>query len=518
MSDFFSLYSPRLRAHRLLRAAHPGGRCRLQSRRDAEAGGRGRQGRVRPSWSFPSSACRPTPSTTCCCRTRCSTRSRRRSPRSSTASNKLFPVLIVGAPLRRRRPALQHRHRHPSRRHPGRGAQDLPAELPRVLREAPLRLRRQRHRAGHQARRPDGAVRHRPAVPLDRHASPFTFHVEICEDIWVPVPPSSHAALAGAEVLVNLSASNITIGKAETRRLLCGSQSARAIAAYAYSAAGPGESTTDLAWDGHAAIYECGDQLAEIGALREGLDHRPGRCRSRPHPPGAAALQRLRRLRAAGGRHGSRASARSTSSSTRRSGSVALRARRSSAFPTCRPIRPSCATIATRPTTSRSRAWRSACSRAAPSKAVIGVSGGLDSTQALIVDLPGDGPARPAAQERAGLHAAGLRHLGQDPQERLAADEGAGRDGGRDRHQAGGPADAGRHRPSLRQGREGLRRHLRERAGGPAHRLSVPPRQPACAAWWSAPATCPNWGWAGAPTASAITCPTTIPTARSPRR
>jgi NAD+ synthase (glutamine-hydrolysing) len=91
----------------------------------------------------------------------------------------------------------------------------------------------------------------------------MTFHVEICEDIWMPIPPSSHAALAGAEVLLNLSASNITIGKAEMRRLLCGSQSARASAAYAYSASGPGESTTDLAWDGHAAIYECGDQLAE---------------------------------------------------------------------------------------------------------------------------------------------------------------------------------------------------------------------------------------------------------------
>jgi NAD+ synthase (glutamine-hydrolysing) len=91
----------------------------------------------------------------------------------------------------------------------------------------------------------------------------LTFHVEICEDVWVPIPPSSHAALAGAELLVNLSASNITIGKAEARRLLCGSQSMRAVAAYAYSASGPGESTTDLAWDGHAAIYELGDQLVE---------------------------------------------------------------------------------------------------------------------------------------------------------------------------------------------------------------------------------------------------------------
>ncbi|MEW6123758.1 MAG: NAD(+) synthase [Pseudomonadota bacterium] len=92
---------------------------------------------------------------------------------------------------------------------------------------------------------------------------PVTFHVEVCEDVWVPLPPSTRAALNGAEVLLNLSASNITIGKAETRRLLCASQSARTIAAYAYSAAGPGESTTDLAWDGHAAVFEYGDLLAE---------------------------------------------------------------------------------------------------------------------------------------------------------------------------------------------------------------------------------------------------------------
>ncbi|ODN69476.1 Glutamine-dependent NAD(+) synthetase [Methylobrevis pamukkalensis] len=92
---------------------------------------------------------------------------------------------------------------------------------------------------------------------------PFTFHIEICEDVWVALPPSTRAALAGAEVLLNLSASNITIGKADTRRLLCASHAARTIAAYAYSAAGPGESTTDLAWDGHAAVFEHGETLAE---------------------------------------------------------------------------------------------------------------------------------------------------------------------------------------------------------------------------------------------------------------
>jgi len=91
----------------------------------------------------------------------------------------------------------------------------------------------------------------------------FTFHVEICEDLWVPLPPSTYAALAGATVLLNLSASNVTIGKAEYRHTLVGSQSARCLAAYLYAAAGPGESTTDLAWDGHAVIYENGTLVAE---------------------------------------------------------------------------------------------------------------------------------------------------------------------------------------------------------------------------------------------------------------
>jgi NAD+ synthase (glutamine-hydrolysing) len=91
----------------------------------------------------------------------------------------------------------------------------------------------------------------------------FIVHAEVCEDLWVPIPPSTYGALAGATVLANLSASNITIGKAGFRRSLCSSQSARTIAAYLYTAAGMGESTTDLAWDGQALIYENGDLLAE---------------------------------------------------------------------------------------------------------------------------------------------------------------------------------------------------------------------------------------------------------------
>lgn len=91
----------------------------------------------------------------------------------------------------------------------------------------------------------------------------FALHAEICEDVWVPIPPSTYAALAGATVLANLSASNSVIGKASYRRGLCASQSGKCIAAYLYAAAGPGESTTDLAWDGHAMVYENNLLLAE---------------------------------------------------------------------------------------------------------------------------------------------------------------------------------------------------------------------------------------------------------------
>ena len=91
----------------------------------------------------------------------------------------------------------------------------------------------------------------------------LVLHVEICEDLWVPAPPSSFAALAGATVIANLSASNIVVGKEGYRHQLVSNQSARCLAAYLYSAAGLGESTTDLAWDGHAVIYENGTLVAE---------------------------------------------------------------------------------------------------------------------------------------------------------------------------------------------------------------------------------------------------------------
>ncbi len=91
----------------------------------------------------------------------------------------------------------------------------------------------------------------------------LVLHIEVCEDLWVPVPPSAEAALAGATVLANLSGSPITIGRAEDRHLLARSASARCLAAHVYAAAGQGESSTDLSWDGQTMVHECGDLLAQ---------------------------------------------------------------------------------------------------------------------------------------------------------------------------------------------------------------------------------------------------------------
>ena len=98
----------------------------------------------------------------------------------------------------------------------------------------------------------------------------FMLHVEICEDMFVPIPPSAEAALAGATVLANLSGSPITIGRAEDRQLLARSASARCLAAYVYAAAGEGESTTDLAWDGQTMIWENGALLAQSERFPKG--------------------------------------------------------------------------------------------------------------------------------------------------------------------------------------------------------------------------------------------------------
>ncbi len=182
--------------------------------------------------------------------------------RLAGASRELNPALVVGAPLRRagrlyNTAVVIHRGR-------------IVGVVPKTYLPSYREFYERRHfTSGAGIRGAEIAVAGQTApfgVDLLFRSSgevTLTFHVEICEDLWTPIPPSSTAALAGAELLVNLSASNITIGKAETRRLLCAAQSRAGVAAYLYTAAGPGESTTDLAWDGQAGVFELGEALAE---------------------------------------------------------------------------------------------------------------------------------------------------------------------------------------------------------------------------------------------------------------
>ena len=100
----------------------------------------------------------------------------------------------------------------------------------------------------------------------------FVFGIEICEDFWAPQPPGMMAAMAGATILANLSASPVTIGRASDRHLHCASSSSRGMCAYAYSASGHGESTTDLAWDGQGVIYELGELMQESVRFDRGAE------------------------------------------------------------------------------------------------------------------------------------------------------------------------------------------------------------------------------------------------------
>ena len=99
----------------------------------------------------------------------------------------------------------------------------------------------------------------------------FRLGVELCEDVWAPVPPSVRLCLAGATVIANCSASDETTGKAGYREMLIAGQSARLVCAYIYANAGEGESTQDLVFGGHDIIAENGNILAESERFKNGM-------------------------------------------------------------------------------------------------------------------------------------------------------------------------------------------------------------------------------------------------------
>lgn len=184
------------------------------------------------------------------------------------ASQDLLPVLVVGAPLR-------HEHRIYNTAvviHRGSILGVAPKSYLPTYREF---YERRQYAAGDTVR---------GSITIGGVTAPFgpdllftaadvpglIVHAEVCEDMFVPIPPSAEAALAGATVLANLSGSPITIGRADDRHLLARSASSRCLAAYVYAAAGEGESSTDLAWDGQTMIYENGRLLAESERFPKG--------------------------------------------------------------------------------------------------------------------------------------------------------------------------------------------------------------------------------------------------------
>ena len=360
------------------------------------------------------------------------------------ASAELLPLLLVGAPLRHAGALYNcalaiHRGR-------------LLGVVPKVHLPNYREFYEPRHFV-----MGDGSVG--GEITIGAHTAPFgtdllfaaedvpnlVVHAEICEDIWIPIPPSSQAALAGATVLANLSASNITIGKAETRRLLCASQSARCVAAYLYAAAGAGESTTDLAWDGQASIFEIGNALAETDRFPTASQF-------------AVAdidLDMLRHERMQMGsfdtnrRRNPSAFRRVTFRLNPPTGDIGLE-RKVERYPfvpaDAARLQQDCYeayNIQVSGLTQRLRAT-------GIKRVVIGVSGGLDFDPGIDRLRPVARPARPAAHQYLCVYAAGVRHLGSHQEQRHTPDGIARRHLGRIGHPPRGRTHARRHRPSVR--------------------------------------------------------------------
>ena len=225
----------------------------------------------------------------------------------------------------------------------------------------------------------------------------------------MPIPPSSEAALAGATVLLNLSGSPITVGRAEDRKLLCRSQSSRCLAAYVYAAAGRGRV------DDRPLLGRPDDDLRERRPARRDASasrRRPPlgrRRRPRPAAPGAHADGDLRRQPPHPRRAHRRLPPRRRSRSTRPPATSAC-ARELERFPFVPADAERLEQDCYEAYNIQVAGLQQRLAAIGGPKVVIGVSGGLDSTHALIVAAQAMDRAGPPAQRHPRLHAAGLRH------------------------------------------------------------------------------------------------------------
>ena len=327
-------------------------------------------------------------------------------------------------------------------------------------------------------------------------------HVEVCEDMWVPVPPSAEAALAGATVLLNLSGSPITVARAEDRRLLVRSASSRCLAAYAYAAAGQGESSTDLSWDGQTMVYECGDLLGEterfpdgprrtvvdVDLLRIGQDRmRQGTFDDNRRTLGPARRVSHRAVHCPTGRRNLRPAAvgRPVPVRPRRSGTPGAGLLRGLPHPGLR--------ARTAPHRHRQSEGGDRCFGRP------GLHPRADRRG------QGDGSPGPAAVRHPRLHPPRFRDQHRHQGQRNPAVPCVGRDVRGDRHPAGRPAIAHRPRPSVRRRPADVRRDVRERPGRVAYRLPVPAGEPP-RRHRAGHGRSSGWRSAGAPTAWATRC------------
>ena len=322
------------------------------------------------------------------------------------ASAELLPVLVIGAPLR-------HRHRIYNTAvviHRGVVLGVVPKSYLPTYREF---YESRQIAAGDDERGTirvaDAEVPFGPDLLFAASDLPgFVLHVEICEDMFVPVPPSAEAALAGATVLANLSGSPITIGRAEDRCLLARSASARCLSAYVYAAAGEGESTTDLAWDGQTMIFENGVMLAQSERFPKG--------ERRSVADVDTELLRSERLRM-GTFDDNRRHHRATTDSFRR---IEFRVgppdrdigllRDIERFPFVPANRERLEQDCYEAYSIQVAGLEQRLRALDYPKVVIGVSGGLDSTHALIVAARAMDREGTSAQRHSGLYLAGLRH------------------------------------------------------------------------------------------------------------